>query len=154
MIAQSQSGTGKTAAFVLAMLSRVDPTIQAPQAICLAPSRELSRQLLTNIQNMSKYTQITSIALIKDAFKKQSGEVDYINTQEPLKYHIIVGTPGIILDCLKRSSQPVTTRRLGASRRRNEKLLDTSHLKLFVLDEADNMLDQEGLGDQSIRIKK
>jgi ATP-dependent RNA helicase DDX19/DBP5 len=137
LIAQSQSGTGKTAAFVLAMLSRVDTSIQAPQAICLAPSRELARQLLTVIQNMSKYTKITSVALIKDAFKKQKGEVDYLSTRQPLNYHIIVGTPGIIMECLRRRGMIYTTK-----------------IKLFVLDEADNMLDQDGLGDQSIRIRK
>jgi ATP-dependent RNA helicase DDX19/DBP5 len=119
------------------MLSRIDPNLNYPQAICLAPSRELSRQLLTSVQNMSKFTTITSVAVVKDAFKKREGEADYLAPNKPLQYHIIIGTPGIIMDCLRRY-----------------RVIDTSKLKLFVLDEADNMLDQAGLGDQSIRIKK
>ena len=51
MIGQSQSGTGKTAAFALTMLSRVDPKLNATQAICLAPARELARQIMEVVVN-------------------------------------------------------------------------------------------------------
>ena len=58
MIGQSQSGTGKTAAFVLTMLSRIDFSLNAPQAICLTPSRELARQIMSVIADMGKFTPV------------------------------------------------------------------------------------------------
>ncbi|KAG0163211.1 RNA helicase required for poly(A+) mRNA export, partial [Apophysomyces sp. BC1015] len=125
MIAQSQSGTGKTAAFVLAMLSRVDTTLDQPQAICLAPSRELARQIMNVIETMAKFTSITTALVVKEAAIKRTR----------IRDQIIVGTPGSVMDVMRRQ------------------LLGTENLKIFVLDEADNMLDQDGLGDQSIRIK-
>ncbi|KAJ8324055.1 hypothetical protein BDV3_002050 [Batrachochytrium dendrobatidis] len=125
MIGQSQAGTGKTAAFVLTMLTRVDPSIQAPQAICLAPARELARQILDNAREMGKYTTITTSHAIKDSIKKD----------EKVTSQIIIGTPGTVADLIKRRA------------------LDCRQIKIFVLDEADNMLDQQGLGDQSIRVK-
>ncbi|KAL3233576.1 ATP-dependent RNA helicase DBP5 [Nakaseomyces bracarensis] len=127
MIAQSQSGTGKTAAFSLTMLSRVDLSLgNVPQAICLAPSRELARQTLEVIQEMGKFTKITTQLIVPDSFEK--------NTQ--INANIIVGTPGTLLDLIRR------------------KLIQLKDVKIFVLDEADNMLDKQGLGDQCIRVKK
>ncbi|CEG63027.1 Putative Genomic scaffold, msy_sf_1 [Rhizopus microsporus] len=123
MIAQSQSGTGKTAAFVLAMLSRVDSTIDKPQAICLAPSRELARQICEVTQKMAQFTNIKATAVIKETRRRT------INEQ------IVIGTPGSVMDYMRR------------------RFIDVSDIRVFVLDEADNMLDQDGLGDQSIRIK-
>jgi ATP-dependent RNA helicase DDX19/DBP5 len=55
MIAQSQSGTGKTAAFVLTMLSRVDPSMSCPQALCLSPTLELARQTGEVVMKMGKF---------------------------------------------------------------------------------------------------
>lgn len=124
MIAQSQSGTGKTAAFVLAMLSRVDSTIDKPQAICLAPSRELARQICEVTQKMAQFTNIKATAVIKETRRRT------INEQ------VVIGTPGSVMDYMRR------------------RFIDVSDIRVFVLDEADNMLDQDGLGDQSIRIKK
>lgn len=126
MIAQSQSGTGKTAAFSLTMLSRVDETQNVPQAICLAPSRELARQTLEVIQEMGKYTKITTQLIVPDSFEK--------NTK--INANVVVGTPGTLLDLIRR------------------KLIQLQNVKIFVLDEADNMLDKQGLGDQCIRVKK
>ncbi|CEG84545.1 Putative ATP-dependent RNA helicase DBP5 [Rhizopus microsporus] len=123
MIAQSQSGTGKTAAFVLAMLSRIDSTIDKPQAICLAPSRELARQICEVTQKMAQFTNIKATAVIKETRRRT------INEQ------VVIGTPGSVMDYIRR------------------RFIDVSDIKVFVLDEADNMLDQDGLGDQSIRIK-
>ncbi|KAI8972269.1 P-loop containing nucleoside triphosphate hydrolase protein [Pilobolus umbonatus] len=125
MIGQSQSGTGKTAAFTLTMLSRVNPAIHVPQAICIAPSRELARQILDVVQAMSKFTNITNKLVVKDSVRRG----------ENIQAHVIVGTPGTIVDLIKR------------------KQLLVQAVKIFVLDEADNMLDKDGLGDQSIRIK-
>ncbi|KAJ1964040.1 RNA helicase required for poly(A+) mRNA export [Dipsacomyces acuminosporus] len=125
MIGQSQSGTGKTAAFVLTMLSRVDYAIKQPQALCLAPSRELARQIMDVVQQMGKYTPMKAVFAIKDSIEKG----------KTIDAQIVVGTPGTVTDMIRK------------------RILPLSAMKLYVLDEADNMLDQQGLGDQSIRIK-
>ncbi|KAI8368053.1 P-loop containing nucleoside triphosphate hydrolase protein [Blakeslea trispora] len=125
MIGQSQSGTGKTAAFVLTMLTRINTGVNVPQAICLAPSRELARQIMDVVEAMSKFTNITTKLVVKDSLRRN----------ESVQSQVIVGTPGSVGDVIKR------------------RLLPVNAVKIFVLDEADNMLDQDGLGDQSIRIK-
>jgi len=125
MIGQSQSGTGKTAAFVLTMLSRIDTSIKAPQAICLAPTRELVRQILDVATEMGKFSNITMAAAVKDTYKRGM----------KMEAQLIVGTPGTTMDLAQRRQ------------------LDSRHVRIFVLDEADNMLDQNGLGDQSIRTR-
>ncbi|KAJ2934680.1 hypothetical protein H1R20_g2423, partial [Candolleomyces eurysporus] len=126
MIGQSQSGTGKTAAFVLTMLSRVDFNLHKPQAICLAPSRELARQIMNVVITMGKYTAVQTEYAIKDHLPRDASNITA---------QIIVGNPGTMFDLMRR------------------KVLDVSHIKVFVLDEADNMLDQDGLGDQTLRVK-
>ncbi|KAI3607390.1 atp-dependent rna helicase dbp5 [Moniliophthora roreri] len=126
MIGQSQSGTGKTAAFVLTMLSRIDYTKNKTQALCLAPSRELARQIMSVVISMGKYTQVQTEYAIKENLPKSATHITA---------HIVVGTPGTMYDLLRR------------------KVIDVSELKVFVLDEADNMLDQDGLGDQTLRVK-
>ncbi|KAJ2918489.1 hypothetical protein MD484_g1951, partial [Candolleomyces efflorescens] len=126
MIGQSQSGTGKTAAFVLTMLSRVDFNLHKPQAICLAPSRELARQIMNVVITMGKYTAVQTEYAIKDHLPKDASNITA---------QIIVGNPGTMFDLMRR------------------RVLDVNHIKVFVLDEADNMLDQDGLGDQTLRVK-
>lgn len=126
MIGQSQSGTGKTAAFVLTMLSRVDFSINSPQAICVAPTRELARQIMAVAATMGKYTSVRTDYAIKTEQK----------VTEPLTGHIVVGTPGTIVSYVR------------------QRLIDAKRVKVLVLDEADNMLDQENLSEQCIKIKK
>lgn len=126
MIAQSQSGTGKTAAFALTMLSRVDENDKSVQAICLSPARELARQTLDVINEMGKFTNIKTQLIVPGSIDKN----DSINGQ------ILVATPGFLIDLIRR------------------KRFQTNKIKVFVLDEADNMLDQQGLSDQCLRIKK
>ncbi|CAO3589999.1 unnamed protein product [Absidia cylindrospora] len=125
MIGQSQSGTGKSAAFVLTMLYRVKMDIKAPQAICLAPSRELARQIMDVVEQMSKFTGITSQLVVKDSYRRNQN----INAQ------VIIGTPGSVMEVIRR------------------KMVMNNNINIFVLDEADNMLDQDGLGDQTLRIQ-
>ncbi|ORX54146.1 putative DBP5-RNA helicase [Hesseltinella vesiculosa] len=125
LIGQSQSGTGKTAAFVLTMLSRVDKSIPAPQALCLAPSRELARQIMDVVELMGKFSDITTSIVVKDSWSRD----------RPITGQVVVGTPGSVFDVMRR------------------KLLPVKNIKTFVLDEADNMLDQGGLGDQTFRIQ-
>ncbi|KAK5798900.1 DEAD-domain-containing protein [Linnemannia elongata] len=125
MIAQSQSGTGKTAAFALTILSRINYDLHAPQALVLSPSRELARQTMEVIQEMGKFTQVTTTQAIKDE-----------NLPSRVNSHIIVGTPGTVSDLIKR------------------RVIDAKNIRLYVLDEADNMLDMQGLGDQSRNLKR
>ncbi|PVU93080.1 hypothetical protein BB561_003482 [Smittium simulii] len=125
MIGQSQSGTGKTAAFVLTMLSRIDYSLNEPQAVCLGPSRELVRQIMDVVLQMGKYTPLVAQSAIKDA----------VIESEVLNAHLVVGTPGSLTNMIRK------------------KVLSLSKVKIFVLDEADNMIGQQGLGDQSIRIR-
>jgi len=66
LIAQAQSGTGKTASFVLCMLSRADPKLAAPQCLCVVPTRELARQIAEVIQAMGKFTKLQTCLVIKD----------------------------------------------------------------------------------------
>ncbi|SNX85229.1 probable DBP5 - RNA helicase [Melanopsichium pennsylvanicum] len=125
MIGQSQSGTGKTAAFILTMLSRIDYDLNKPQAIVLAPSRELARQIMDVVLTMSKFTDVTTCLCLPDEVKRG----------EKIQAQLIVGTPGKTFDMIK------------------SKGIDTAAIRVFVLDEADNMLDQQSLGEQSIRVK-
>lgn len=126
MIGQSQSGTGKTAAFSLTMLSRVDETKQLVQAICLAPARELARQTLEVVQTMGKFTKVTSQLIVPNSVERGA----------TVNSHILVGTPGTLIDLIKRRA------------------VDLANVKVFVLDEADNMLEAQNLGEQCSRIKK
>ncbi|KAL0639277.1 RNA helicase required for poly(A+) mRNA export [Maublancomyces gigas] len=125
MIGQSQSGTGKTAAFVLTMLTRVDMSVNQVQALCLAPSRELARQIMSVVQTMGQFTNI----------KTQFAIPNMVAKGQKIDAQIVVGTPGTVLDLIRRKQLPV------------------NGIKVFVLDEADNMLDQQGLGEQCIRVK-
>ncbi|KAL8770618.1 MAG: hypothetical protein Q9209_003686 [Squamulea sp. 1 TL-2023] len=132
MIGQSQSGTGKTAAFVLNILIRLDLSTpearRRPQAMVLAPSRELARQIHGVIQIMGRYVEGLQIASSIPAGREDRGK--YLDGQ------VVVGTPGTTMDLIKK------------------RLINPSGIKVLVLDEADNMLDQQGLGDQCLRVKK
>lgn len=129
MIGQSQSGTGKTAAFVLNILRRVELTedmVDVPQALVLAPSRELARQIVGVIQVMASFVPSLKVAT---AVPMET------NRNQKVEASVVVGTPGTVMDQIKK------------------RLFNASKLKVLVLDEADNMLDQQGLGDQCIRVK-
>ena len=93
MIGQSQSGTGKTAAFVLTMLSRVDFSIPKPQALCLAPSRELARQIMSVVVAMGKFTNVQTEYAIKENLPRNATTITA---------QIIVGTPGTMTDLIRR----------------------------------------------------
>ncbi|KAI9813424.1 MAG: RNA helicase required for poly(A+) mRNA export [Pycnora praestabilis] len=128
MIGQSQSGTGKTAAFVLTMLTRLDLSKNTtPQALCLAPSRELARQIFGVVKVMGEFINGLTVSTAIPMDSSQRGK--------RIEGQVVVGTPGTVTDMIKR------------------RLLDATQIKVLVLDEADNMLDQQGLGDQCIRVK-
>ena len=131
-IGQSQSGTGKTAAFVLNILSRIeirDPNMRhVPQALVLAPTRELARQIIGVIQVMGSF--IDGLQVLPAI------PMDVANRGKNLRGQIVVGTPGTTSDLIRK------------------RLLPSERIKVLVLDEADNMLDLQGLGDQCIRVKQ
>jgi hypothetical protein len=110
-IGQSQSGTGKTAAFTLNMLSRIDLSNSQPQCLVLAPTRELARQIASNCQMLGVFLEDKGLKI---------GEA--IPNQANRGQQIIVGTPGTVFDMIKRRQ------------------LDTRNMKVLTLDEADNML--------------
>ncbi|KAL7306605.1 DEAD-box helicase Dbp80 [Trichogramma pretiosum] len=129
MIAQSQSGTGKTAAFVLAMLSRVDVTKNYPQVLCLSPTYELAIQTGEVAAKMSKHCPEIKIKYAVRGEDLQRGT--------KLSDHIIIGTPGKVLDWAIKF-----------------KFFDLKKISVFVLDEADVMIATQGHQDQCIRIHK
>ncbi|XP_064459805.1 ATP-dependent RNA helicase DDX19A-like [Ornithodoros turicata] len=128
MIAQSQSGTGKTAAFILASLSRVDESCKYPQVVILSPTYELAIQTGEVAKQMAKFTQITFTYAVRGATFERG---------HTITEHVILGTPGKIIDWALKF-----------------KFFDLNKVKVFVLDEADVMIAQQGHHDQSIRIHK
>ncbi|WWC91923.1 uncharacterized protein L201_006875 [Kwoniella dendrophila CBS 6074] len=128
LIGQSQSGTGKTAAFTLDMLSRVDPALLTPQAICLAPSRELARQIQEVVDKIGQFTEIKTHLAVPGSWSRN----------QRIDKHILIGTPGTLVDMLSRGTR----------------IFDPKQIRVFVLDEADEMIALQGLGDQTVRIKK
>ncbi len=128
MIAQSQSGTGKTAAFVLTILSRIDYSKpKQPQALCLAPSRELARKIEGVVRTIGSFV---------DGLTVQSAVPGAIEKGQKVEGQVVVGTPGTVMDLIKRRQ------------------FDVSQMHVLCLDEADNMLDQQGLGEQCLRVKQ
>ncbi|KEF54976.1 ATP-dependent RNA helicase DBP5 [Exophiala aquamarina CBS 119918] len=132
LIGQSQSGTGKTAAFVLNILARLDLSSEqmqkTPQALVLAPSRELARQIVGVVKVMGSFVNGLNVeaAVPQDAASRT----------RKIEASVVVGTPGTVMDMIRKRS------------------MDSRGFKVLVLDEADNMLDQQGLGDQCIRVKR
>ncbi|KAG0301923.1 RNA helicase required for poly(A+) mRNA export [Dissophora globulifera] len=128
LIAQAQTGTGKTATFCLALLSRLDYTDPSTQAIVVAPSRELARQIFDVMKTLARFTAATITQIVPHV----------VRTSDKITGHIIIGTPGKLGDMIKRTMT----------------LAQRSRVKMLVLDEADLMLDLQGLGNQSLQIKK
>lgn len=110
------------------MLSRVDPALMTPQAICLAPSRELARQIQEVVDRLGQFTDIKSFLAVPGSWKR-GVKIDR---------QILIGTPGTITDMLSRGTS----------------IFDPKQIRVFVLDEADEMIQLQGLGDQTFRIKK
>lgn len=131
LIGQSQSGTGKTAAFVLNILFRIDLSSEqarkTPQALVLAPSRELARQIQGVVKLMGTFMEGLTVEAAIPA--------DANNRSRKIEGAVIVGTPGTVMESIQK------------------RRMDPRSIKVLVLDEADNMLDQQGLGDQCTRVK-
>ncbi|XP_010527881.1 PREDICTED: DEAD-box ATP-dependent RNA helicase 38 [Tarenaya hassleriana] len=132
LVAQAHNGSGKTTCFVLGMLSRVNPKLSAPQALCICPTRELAIQNMEVLQKMGKYTGITSECAVPTEKTKEVS----LAKRPPVSAHVVIGTPGTI-------KKWMAYKKLGAS-----------CLKILVFDEADHMLAADGFRDDSLKIMK
>jgi ATP-dependent RNA helicase DeaD len=117
VVGLAQTGTGKTAAFAIPILSRIDTTSKATQALVLAPTRELALQVAEAFGRYGAHLPRVNVLPIY-------GGASYIGQLSGLKRgaQVVVGTPGRVIDHLERGT------------------LDLSHLDYLVLDEADEML--------------
>ena len=129
VIAQSQSGTGKTGAFSISALQLVDESVKSTQVLIISPTHELSRQTLSVIDNISSYMKVTTCSVIGGT---NVGECKSNLQKRP---HVIVGTPGRILDMLGKG------------------FLESGSLKLMIFDEADEILSS-GFKDTIYNIVK
>ena len=122
MIGQAHTGTGKTAAYALPILTKIQSRTPI-QALILVPTRELALQVTNEINKFSKYTGIRTISI----YGGQSIAIQ----QEQLRkgVQIVVATPGRLIDHLKRGS------------------IQLDNVKYIILDEADRMLDMGFIED-------
>jgi translation initiation factor 4A len=118
VIAQAQSGTGKTATFSIAILQQLDLNVKDCQALILAPTRELAQQIQKVVLALGDFMQATCHACIGGTNVKEDMKKLEQGSQ------IVVGTPGRVSDMLTR------------------KAFNPKNIKLFVLDEADEMLSR------------
>lgn len=123
MIAQAQSGTGKTATFSISILQSIDVSVRETQALVLSPTRELATQIQSVVLALGDYMNVQCHACIggtsigEDIRKLEYGQ------------HVVSGTPGRVFDMIRRRA------------------LRTRNIKMLVLDEADELLNK-GFKDQ------
>ncbi|OWA53120.1 ATP-dependent RNA helicase DDX19A [Hypsibius exemplaris] len=129
LIAQSQSGTGKTIAFVIRLLQLIDPNAHHAQAIVLEPTFELALQTASVIRKLLGEEPRFAVCEAVRGSRVERGSM--------IKEQIIVGTPGTVLDWVTKA-----------------RVLDAKKIRIYVLDEADVMIAQQGHQDQSVRIYK
>ena len=128
IIAQAQSGTGKTGCFVVALLQIIKIENKHTQGLILAPTHELARQILDVVQEIGRFEKVVSQLLIGGTSVDENREQLEKNTP-----HIVVGTPGRVHDMIRR------------------KYLKTEKITSLILDEADEMLSH-GFKDQIYKI--
>ena len=124
LIAQAQTGSGKTAAFALALLAGLNPRWFAVQAMVLCPTRELADQVSAEIRRLARAQDNIKVVTLCGGVPLRGQRASLENGA-----HIVVGTPGRVMDHLERES------------------LDLAGLKTLVLDEADRMLDMGFMDD-------
>ena len=129
IIAQAQSGTGKTGTFTIAALQKIDFNIIEPQVLVIAPTRELAQQIKTVFDGIGEYCKIKTCCLI--------GGNDVRGDDESLRSgkHAIIGTPGRIYHMIDKKS------------------FKLDKIKILIIDEADVMLEK-GFKDQLYEIFK
>lgn len=116
VIAQAQSGTGKTATFSISVLQKLDPNVKACQALILAPTRELAQQIQKVVVAIGDFMNVECHACIGGTSVRDDMKALQDGPQ------VVVGTPGRVQDMIQR------------------RVLKTDSMKMFVLDEADEML--------------
>ncbi len=123
VVAQAQTGTGKTGAFALPALERVVAPARRPFVLVIVPTRELCLQVATEFVTLGKYRRVRVAAVY--------GGTGYGPVERELRLgtHVIVGTPGRLLDLVARRT------------------LDLSGIKMLILDEADRLLDLGFIND-------
>ena len=121
VIAQSQSGTGKTGTFVISALERIDESVEGVQGIIIAPTRELAIQIFDVCKNIGQYTKIKPVLCV--------GGSNIIDSRRELDRGVIVviGTPGRIIDMIEKN------------------FLSPRMVRILILDEADEMLSDSFL---------
>jgi ATP-dependent RNA helicase DeaD len=117
LLAQAQTGTGKTAAFAIPIIEKVDPELKQPQALIVVPTRELAVQVTREFGAIGKYRHAHEVAIY--------GGVPYGPQERALKRgtQIVIGTPGRLLDHIDRGT------------------LSLAAIRIVILDEADRLLD-------------
>ena len=130
LIAQAKTGSGKTAAFALALLTRLDVKNFAVQTLVLCPTRELADQVTQEIRRLARFEDNVKILTLCGGTPMR-GQIDSLEHGA----HIVVGTPGRLMDHLERET------------------LNLSALNTLVMDEADRMLDM-GFFDDIVKVAK
>ena len=123
VIAQAQSGTGKTGAFSIGVLNQIDPKNFDCQVLILSPTRELAIQIENVVRDIGSHLGIVVMGCV--------GGTDWREDVDKLKkgVHLVVGTPGRVYDMMRRNA------------------LEAKKINHCILDEADEMLDKEGFQD-------
>jgi len=124
VIGQAQTGTGKTAAFGIPMLEKIDPHNNNPQAIILCPTRELAIQVSEELKRLSKYKNNIKTLPVYGG-QSISRQIRALNKG----VQVIIGTPGRVMDHMRRGT------------------LNLSNIEYLILDEADVMLDMGFIDD-------
>jgi ATP-dependent RNA helicase DeaD len=130
VIGQAQTGTGKTAAFGVPMVEKLNPEIKRVQGLVIVPTRELAVQVAQNMGFFAKYSKLRVLAVYGgEPIGKQVRELAN-------GVHIVVGTPGRVIDLLERG------------------ILNLANVGVVVLDEADRMLDMGFIEDIEYILRK
>ena len=125
LIAQAQSGTGKTATFCIGTLGRIDFTKNETQAIVLAHTLELAQQIEHVFTNIGKYTDLRLTTAVKSSSVRDNIET-LLGRSNPdgLLPHVVIGTPGRMLDMI------------------NKEAININTIRLLICDEADELLSE------------
>ncbi len=130
VIGQAQTGTGKTAAFMLPILQNLDNNYRSVQALVLAPTRELAKQVADAAEQLAQETNVKILAVY-------GGQSYTVQTRALSRgVNVVVGTPGRLLDLIR------------------QKVLDLSQVHNLVLDEADEMLEMGFIDDVESILKE
>jgi len=124
LIAQAQSGTGKTATFCIGTLGNIDFTKNETQAIILGHTMELAQQIEHVFTNIGSYTDLRLAVAVKSISVRENIDLCMGKNNDGLLPHVIIGTPGRVLDMI------------------TKKIIDMNTIRVLVLDEADELLSE------------